>query len=66
MLYLLAFFIITHSSSPCSTATDPLVSYSWHFGHTIHTLANVKVLVTNGILHLGELAEEPEENFTIK
>ena len=65
MLYLLAFFIIAHSSSPCST-TDPLVSYGQHFGHTIHTLANVKVLVTNSILHLGELAEEPEENFTIE
>ena len=66
MLYLLVFFIITHSSSPCSTTTDPLVSYGWHFGCTIHALANVKVLVTNGILCLGELAEEPEEFFTIE
>ena len=66
MLYLLAFFIIAHSSSPCSTATGPLVSYGWHFGHTIHALANVKVLVTNSILRLGELAEELEENFTIE
>ena len=66
MLYLLVFFIIAHSSSPCSTTTDPLVSYGWHFGHTIHALANIKVLVTNGILRLGELAEELEENFTIE
>ena len=66
MLYLLVFFIIAHSSSPCSTAIDPLVSYGWHFGRTIHALANVKVLVTNGILCLGELAEELEEIFTIE
>ena len=66
MLYLLAFFIIAHSSSPCSTTTNPLVSYGQHFGSTIHALANVKVLVTNSILHLGELVEELEEIFTIE
>jgi hypothetical protein len=58
------FFVIAHDYSPFSTATDPLVSYGRHFGRTIHALANVKVLITNGILRLGELAEEAEDFFT--
>lgn len=47
-----------------SSTADPLVSYGRHFGRTVHALANVKSLITNGILRLGELAEEPEESFT--
>jgi hypothetical protein len=27
-------------------------------------MTNVHVLLTNGILHIGELADEPEESFT--
>ena len=47
-----------------SSTADPLVSYGHHFGRTVHTLANIKALITNGILCLGELADEPEESFT--
>jgi len=66
MFHSLVFLVIAHCSSPSSTATDPLVSYGRHFGRTIHALANVKVLITNGILRLGELAEDAEESFTIE
>ena len=54
--------IVLYSSS----VSNPLISYGCHFGHTIHTLANVKALITNGILHMGELADEPDEFFTAK
>jgi hypothetical protein len=47
-----------------SCLSDPLVSYGRHFGRTVHALANVQALVTNGLLRMGELAGEPEEAFT--
>lgn len=47
-----------------STTADPLVSYGRHFGRTVHALTNVKALITNGILRMGDLAEQPEESFT--
>ena len=59
-------FSVTHDYYFSSTTTDPLVLYSWHFCCTIHALANVRVLLTNRILRLGELAEEAEESFTIE
>jgi hypothetical protein len=34
------------------------------FGRTVHALCSVHALLTNGILRLGELADEPEESFT--
>ena len=40
------------------------MSHGHHFCRTVHALCNVKALLTNGILRLGELAEEPEEAFT--
>ena len=40
------------------------MSHRHHFCQTVHALCNVKALLTNGILRLGELAEEPEEAFT--
>lgn len=58
--------VIAHGHYTSSTATDPLVSYGRHFGRTAHALANVKVLITNGILRLGELAEESEESFSVE
>ena len=66
MHHSIVFLVTDHSCSPSSTATNPLVSYGQHFGHTIHALANVKVLFTNSILCLGELAEDTEESFTIE
>lgn len=44
--------------------SDPLVSHGRHFCRTVHALCNVKALLTNGMLRLGELAEESEESFT--
>lgn len=64
----------TLSSQPCVPLifskpfsrrhSDPLVSHGRHFCRAVHALCNVKALLTNGILRLGELAEEPEEAFT--
>ncbi|KAH7913392.1 hypothetical protein BJ138DRAFT_1002389 [Hygrophoropsis aurantiaca] len=47
-----------------SCHADPLVHHGRHFGRTVHALCNVQALITNGILRLGELADEPEESFT--
>lgn len=44
--------------------TDPLVHHGRHFGRTIHALCNVDALIKNGLLRMGELADEPEETFT--
>jgi hypothetical protein len=49
-----------------SCLTDPLISHGRHFGRTVHALCNVKALITNGLLHMGELAQEPEEAFTLE
>jgi hypothetical protein len=35
-----------------------------HFGRTIHALCTVSALLNNGILRMGELAEQAEEAFT--
>ncbi|KIM50296.1 hypothetical protein SCLCIDRAFT_72007, partial [Scleroderma citrinum Foug A] len=35
-----------------------------HFGRTVYALCNFQVLLTNGLLQMGELADVPEENFT--
>lgn len=47
-----------------SCISDPLVHHGRHFGRTVHALCNVNALITNGILRLGELVDEPEESFT--
>ena len=44
--------------------SDPLVHHGHHFGRTLHAMTNVKALLTNGVLRLGELAEQAEETFT--
>ena len=51
-------------SVPPSCHSDPLVGHGRHFGRTVHALCNVNALITNGLLRLGELADEPEESFT--
>lgn len=43
---------------------NPLIHFGRHFGRTIHALCNVSALITNGLLRLGELVDEPEETFT--
>ena len=47
-----------------SCVSDPLVHHGRHFGRTLHAMTNVKALLTNGLLRLGELAEQPDESFT--
>lgn len=49
-----------------SCISDPLVHHGRHFGRTVHALCCVNALITNGILRLGELVDEPEENFTLE
>jgi hypothetical protein len=48
----------------CTCHSDPLVSHGCHFGRMVHTLCNVKALLIHGILHIGDLEDELEENFT--
>ena len=43
---------------------DPLVHYGCHFGCTVHALCNAHVLINNGILRLGDLADCTEESFS--
>ncbi|KAF8956821.1 hypothetical protein BDZ97DRAFT_1763403 [Flammula alnicola] len=45
-------------------STDPLVHHGRHFGRSIHALCNVHALINNGIIHMGECSEEPEEVFS--
>ncbi|KAI0055415.1 hypothetical protein BV25DRAFT_1815634 [Artomyces pyxidatus] len=47
-----------------SSISDPLVSYGRHFGRTVHALANVQALITNGLLRMGELSDSPDVFFT--
>jgi hypothetical protein len=49
-----------------SCLSDPLVSHGRHFGRTVHALCSVQALLTNGLLRMGELADEPEEAFTLE
>lgn len=53
-----------NSSVLSSRSTDPLVHHGRHFGRTVHALCNIHALISNGIIRLGEQAEEPEEEFT--
>jgi hypothetical protein len=47
-----------------SCIADPLIHHGRHFGRTIHAMSCVLALLKNGILRMGELADEPEESFT--
>jgi hypothetical protein len=49
-----------------SCHSDPLVSQGRHFGRTVHALCNVRTILTNGLLRLGELADEPDETFSLE
>ncbi|KJA23573.1 hypothetical protein HYPSUDRAFT_137585 [Hypholoma sublateritium FD-334 SS-4] len=46
--------------------TDPLVHHGRHFGRSIHALCNMHALINNGIIRIGERAEDPEEDFTFQ
>ncbi|KJA21116.1 hypothetical protein HYPSUDRAFT_141196 [Hypholoma sublateritium FD-334 SS-4] len=45
-------------------STDPLVHHGRHFGRSIHALCNIQALINNGIVRMGERADEPDESFT--
>lgn len=47
-----------------SCLPDPLIHHGRHFGRTIHALCSVHSVILNGVLRLGELADEPLESFT--
>lgn len=45
---------------------DPLVHRGRHFGRTIHALCNVHGLINNGIIRMGERANDADEEFTLQ
>src|SRR5882762_8689922 len=47
-----------------SCGTDPLIHHGRHFGRTVHALCTISALLNNGILRMGELAEQPQSAFT--
>ena len=47
-----------------SCISDPLVHHGHYFGRTLHAMTNIQTLLTNGILRMGELADQPDETFT--
>ncbi|KIM74009.1 hypothetical protein PILCRDRAFT_80463 [Piloderma croceum F 1598] len=47
---------------PCGT--DPLVHHGRHFGRTVHAMCSIKGLITNGLLHMADLEDNPEATFT--
>lgn len=47
-----------------SCGTDPLVHHGRHFGRTVHALCTVQALLNNGLLRMGELADQSEESFS--
>ena len=49
-----------------SCTSDPLISHGRHFGRTVHALCNVQAILTNGILRMGEQADDPDEAFTFE
>lgn len=63
--YTLLFFL-TYSVQSRRCIANPLIHFGRHFGRTIHAFCNINALITNGLLRLGELADEPEEAFTIE
>ena len=47
-----------------STTQDPLVHHGRHFGRVVHTFCNVQMLITNGIMMMGERLDEDPESMT--
>jgi hypothetical protein len=62
--YVLSAFLATFFfTSLARCISDPLIGHGRHFCRTVHALCNIKALLTNGILRLGEQADEPDESF---
>jgi len=47
---------------PCGT--DPLIHHGRHFGRTVHALCTISALINNGVLRMGELAEQPDSIYS--
>jgi hypothetical protein len=47
-----------------SCRTDPLMHHGRHFRRTVHALCTVGALLNNGIIRMGELAEQAENTLT--
>jgi hypothetical protein len=47
-----------YSNFLTSRVTNPFVHHGRHFGRTIHALCNVKQLLSNGLLRLGNTEAE--------
>ena len=45
-----------------SQASEPLVGYECHFGHTVYAVGNIPALITKGMIQLA--ANKPEESLT--
>jgi hypothetical protein len=56
--------LVDPADPACSCVSDPLVHHGRHFSRTLHAMSNVHVLITNGILCMGELVDQPDETFT--
>ena len=61
---LFAFLATFFFTSLARCISDPLIGHGRHFCRTVHALCNIKTLLTNGILRIGEQADEPDEAFT--
>ncbi|KAF9230893.1 hypothetical protein BU15DRAFT_56750, partial [Melanogaster broomeanus] len=46
------------------TTQDPLVHHGCHFGRAVHTFCNVQMLITNGLIIMGDRADESPESWT--
>jgi len=47
-----------------SCGTDPLIHHGRHFGRTVHALCTISALINNGVLRMGELAEQPDRIYS--
>jgi hypothetical protein len=46
------------------TTQDPLVHHGRHFGRTVHVFCSVRMLLTNGLIMMGELEDRDLETFS--
>jgi hypothetical protein len=56
--------MLTITDSLFRSTTDPLIHQGRHFGRTVHAFSAVHALLTNGVLRMGERADDPDEAFT--
>lgn len=47
-----------------STTQDPLVHHGRHFGRAIHTFCNLQTLISNGLVLMGDGADDHLEEIS--